>query len=130
MIDYNDLEILLAHFSINLEIITKKNKSILEKGKYNEIYRTLNYLINELGILSSDIEKCPSIIYSNCDNIKENLKYLEDNNVDLSYIKKHLSLLSKETYKLKESYDFEQENTSLKDIRVYQKKLEKPKKTL
>lgn len=130
MIDYNDLEILLAHFSINLEIITKKNKSILEKGKYNEIYRTLNYLINELGILSSDIEKCPSIIYSNCDNIKENLKYLEDNNVDLSYIKKHLSLLSKETYKLKESYDFEQKNTSLKDIRVYQKKLEKPKKTL
>ena len=44
-------------------------------GEYQEIDKTLNYLINELRISTLNIEKCPSILYRNVNAIKSNILF-------------------------------------------------------
>ena len=60
------LKLLCEKYGLNSEKLVNKN-SILKYGEFYDIDKTLNYLINELHITPSNIEKCPSILYRNVD---------------------------------------------------------------
>ena len=60
------------------ENIVNKNNNILSKGEYEDIDKTLDYLINELKVSRANIEKCPSILYRNVNAIKkDNIDFLK-----------------------------------------------------
>jgi len=77
MIEIYDLNILLKEFGINPEKVLKKNSNIIEKGYYYEIKSVLDYLIDELKISPSNIEKSPSIMYRNVDAVRNNYQFLK-----------------------------------------------------
>ena len=70
MIGQYTLQKLCEKYNINSNNLVKKNNNILTYGEYQEIDKTLNYLINELRISTLNIEKCPSILYRNVNAIK------------------------------------------------------------
>ena len=97
---------LLAKYKIDANKIIKKNNNILEYGEYAAIDKTLNYLINELGITPWNIEKCPSIMYLNVDAIKENVTFLQTKNINFSNVETCLHVLSTNPYDLKQTYEY------------------------
>ena len=62
MIGAYTLESLLKKYGIDSNKVLNKNNNILEYGEYQDIDRTLNYLVNELHINVKNIEKSPSIM--------------------------------------------------------------------
>ena len=70
MIENYTLMMLCDKYQIDSKKLVNKNNNILDKGIYEEIDKTLNYLVNELKISSNNIEKCPSILYRNVEAIK------------------------------------------------------------
>ena len=76
MISKDILEGLCEKYNISKEKLVKKNNGILTYGEFNEIDKTLNYLINELKISNVNIEKCPSILYRNVEQIRQNVNFL------------------------------------------------------
>ena len=72
MIEAYTLESLLKKYGIDATKVINKNNNILEYGEYQDIDKTLNYLVKELHINARNIEKCPSIMYKAVNNIKEN----------------------------------------------------------
>ena len=69
MIGVYTLKMLCEKYGLSSEKLVNKNNNILEYGKYHEIDKTLDYLVNELHINASNIEKCPSVLYKNVDAI-------------------------------------------------------------
>ena len=63
MIEAYTLESLLKKYGIDATKVINKNNNILEYGEYQDIDKTLNYLVKELHINARNIEKCPSIMY-------------------------------------------------------------------
>ena len=76
MIEAYTLESLLKKYGIDATKVINKNNNILEYGEYQDIDKTLNYLVKELHINARNIEKCPSIMYKAVNNIKENYNIL------------------------------------------------------
>ena len=82
--------------------------SIIKKGKFQEIDDTLNYLINDLNINVRNIEKCPSILYRDVKQIKENINFIKvlretfdddtTNKIDMDNISKIIMYLKKVYY--------------------------------
>ena len=70
MIEEYSLKLLCDKYGVSKENIVNKNNNILSKGEYEDIDKTLNYLINELKVSRANIEKCPSILYRNVDAAK------------------------------------------------------------
>ena len=106
MIGQYTLELLCNKYGISAEKLVKKNNNILDYGEYQEIDRTLNYLINELRIAPINIEKCPSILYRNVEAIKHNVEFLKKMEVHFSNIESCLHVLSKENEELIETYKY------------------------
>ena len=104
MIGQYTLELLCNKYGISAEKLVKKNNNILDYGEYQEIDRTLNYLINELKIAPINIEKCPSILYRNVEAIKHNVGFLKKMEVHFSNIESCLHVLSTENEELIETY--------------------------
>ena len=104
MIEAYELESLLKKYGIDASKVLSKNDTILDCGEYQDIDRTLNYLINELGISPRNIEKCPSIMYYAVDNIRENYDFLIKAKVNISSIETTLHILCADSKKLKETY--------------------------
>ena len=104
MIGQYTLELLCNKYGISAEKLVKKNNNILDYGEYQEIDRTLNYLINELKIAPINIEKCPSILYRNVEAIKHNVEFLKKMEVHFSNIESCLHVLSTENEELIETY--------------------------
>lgn len=72
MIGEYTLEILCNKYKVSKEkIVNKNNNNILSHGEFNEIDKTLNYLINTLKVVPRNIEKCPSILYRNTSEIQK-----------------------------------------------------------
>ena len=63
MIEFYDLKELLKEYQIDADKIIKKNNNILTKGDYQNIKKSLDFLIKELNISPQNIEKCPSVMY-------------------------------------------------------------------
>ena len=95
MIEEYSLKLLCDKYGVSKENIVNKNNNILSKGEYEDIDKTLDYLINELKVNKKNIEKCPSILYRNVDAIKDNIDFLKGQeivkvlymNTDYQYLK-------------------------------------------
>ena len=110
MIEEYSLKLLCDKYGISKENIVNKNNNILSKGEYEDIDKTLDYLINDLKVSRTNIEKCPSILYRNVDAIKININFLKQKNVSFSSIESCLHVLSSEPDSLKNTYNYVEEN--------------------
>ena len=116
MIEEYSLKLLCDKYGVSKENIVNKNNNILSKGEYEDIDKTLDYLINELKVSKANIEKCPSILYRNVDAIKNNIDFLKQKDVSFSSIESCLHVLSSEPNDLKDTYDYVEENYGKESI--------------
>ena len=116
MIEEYSLKLLCDKYGVSKENIVNKNNNILSKGEYEDIDKTLDYLINELKVSKTNIEKCPSILYRNVDAIKDNIDFLKQKDVSFSSIESCLHVLSSEPDSLKDTYDYVEENYGVESI--------------
>ena len=106
MISEYNFETLCHKYNLTKDKILNNNSSVLKQGKFQEIDETLNYLINVLNISVRNIEKCPSILYRNVKQIKENVNFLNSKNLSILNIESCLHILSTESDELKKTYDY------------------------
>ena len=116
MIEAYELESLLKKYRIDASKVLSKNDTILDHGEYQDIDRTLDYLINELGISSRNIEKCPSIMYYAVDNIRENYEFLIKVNMNINNVMSTLHILNTNPEVLKETYYYVRSNYGVEYI--------------
>ena len=116
MIEEYSLKLLCDKYGVSKENIVNKNNNILSKGEYEDIDKTLDYLINELKVSKTNIEKCPSILYRNVNAIKDNIDFLKQKNLSFSTIESCLHVLSSEPDSLKDMYDYVEENYGKESI--------------
>ena len=116
MIEEYSLKLLCDKYGVSKENIVNKNNNILSKGEYEDIDKTLDYLINELKVSRANIEKCPSILYRNVNAIKDNIDFLKQKDVSFSSIESCLHVLSSEPNDLKDTYDYVEENYGKESI--------------
>ena len=110
------LEILCDKYKVSKEKIVNKNNNILSYGKFSEIDKTLNYLINTLKVAPRNIEKCPSILYRNTDEIQKNIVFLKEKTISFSNIETCLSVLSTDSKQLEETYNYVLKNYGIAAI--------------
>ena len=116
MIEEYSLKLLCDKYGVSKENIVNKNNNILTYGEYEDIDKTLDYLINELKVSKTNIEKCPSILYRNVNAIKDNIDFLKQKNLSFSTIESCLHVLSSEPDSLKDMYDYVEENYGKESI--------------
>ena len=116
MIEAYTLESLLKKYGIDATKVINKNHNILEYGEYQDIDRTLNYLVKELHISARNIEKCPSIMYMAVNNIKENYEFLITTKINTSNIETTLHILNTNPKNLKETYNYVLNNYGIEYI--------------
>ena len=116
MIEEYSLKLLCDKYGVSKENIVNKNNNVLTYGEYEDIDKTLDYLINELKVNKKNIEKCPSILYRNVNAIKDNIDFLKQKDVSFSSIESCLHVLSSEPNDLKDTYDYVEENYGKESI--------------
>ena len=116
MIGEYTLEMLCNKYNLSKDKLIKKNRNILDYGEYKEIDETLNYLINKLRIQPENIEKCPSILYRNVNQIVNNINFLKEQKINFSEIESCLHVLSTEYKRLIETYNYVESNYGLQAI--------------
>lgn len=116
MIEAYTLESLLKKYGIDATKVINKNNNILEYGEYQDIDKTLNYLVKELHISARNIEKCPSIMYMAVNNIKENYEFLITTKINTGNIETTLHILSTNPKDLKETYNYVLNNYGIEYI--------------
>ena len=113
MIGQYTLMMLCEKYGISSDKLVNKNNNILTYGEYQDIDSTLDYLVNILKISSNNIEKCPSILYRNVNNIRENVNFIRKCNIHFSNIESCLHVLNSEPFELKMTYKYVKENYGL-----------------
>ena len=113
MIGQYTLKMLCEKYGISSDKLVNKNNNILTNGEYQDIDSTLDYLVNILKISSNNIEKCPSILYRNVNNIRENVDFIRNCNIHFSNIESCLHVLNSEPFELKMTYEYVKENYGL-----------------
>ena len=116
MIEAYTLESLLKKYGIDATKVINKNNNILEYGEYQDIDKTLNYLVKELHINARNIEKCPSITYIAVNNIKENYEFLITTKINTGNIETTLHILNTNPKNLKETYNYVLNNYGIEYI--------------
>lgn len=116
MIEAYTLESLLKKYGIDATKVINKNNNILEYGEYQDIDKTLNYLVKELHINARNIEKCPSIMYMAVNNIKENYEFLITTKINTGNIETTLHILNTNPKDLKETYNYVLNNYGIEYI--------------
>lgn len=116
MIEAYTLESLLKKYGIDATKVINKNNNILEYGEYQDIDKTLNYLVKELHISARNIEKCPSIMYMAVNNIKENYEFLITTKINTGNIETTLHILNTNPQNLKETYNYVLNNYGIEYI--------------
>ena len=116
MIEAYTLESLLKKYGIDATKVINKNNNILEYGEYQDIDKTLNYLVKELHINARNIEKCPSIMYIAVNNIKENYEFLITTKINTGNIETTLHILNTNPKNLKETYNYVLNNYGIEYI--------------
>ncbi len=114
MIEQTDLMKLLQSYKIDYKkVMTDK---VLDKGEYFGIKHVLEYLVNELKIYPKNIEKCPSILYLNVNEVRKNYEFLKQEKINISDVETCLHVLSTDNKDLKETYYYVLENYGLMTI--------------
>ena len=114
MIEQTDLMKLLESYKIDYKkVMTDK---VLDKGEYFGIKHVLEYLVNELKIYPKNIEKCPSILYLNVNEVRKNYEFLKQEKINISDVETCLHVLSTDNKDLKETYYYVLENYGLMAI--------------
>lgn len=114
MIEQTDLMKLLESYKIDYKkVMTDK---VLDKGEYLGIKHVLEYLVNEVGINPKNIEKCPSILYLNVNEVRKNYEFLKQQKINISDVETCLHVLSTDNKDLKETYYYVLENYGLMAI--------------
>ena len=113
MIGEYTLKLLCDKYKLSSDKLVTKNNNILSSGEYKEIDDTLNYLINDLNINVRNIEKCPSILYRDVKQIKDNVNFIKSKSLSFPNIESCLHVLSAESYELKKTYDYVFKNYGL-----------------
>ena len=116
MIEAYILDTLLKKYGIDATKVINKNNNILEYGEYQDIDRTLNYLVKELHISARNIEKCPSVMYKAVNNIKENYEFLITTKINTGNIETTLHILNTNPKNLKETYSYVLNNYGIEYI--------------
>ncbi|MBQ8472592.1 MAG: hypothetical protein IJ501_03720 [Bacilli bacterium] len=106
MINEYNLEVLLKEYGIDPLKVLKKNSNIVDYGYYFEIKNVLDYLIKELNISPTNIEKCPSVMYRNVDAVRSNYEFLKQSKVNNYDIETCLHILSTDPIELRKTYDY------------------------
>ena len=110
MIGSYELGELLSKYGVDEKKVVRKNDNVLTYGEYQEIKNVLEFLVHECGISPRNIEKCPSILSYNTQNIRENYKFLKNSNINLSSVGTTLHVLCANPSDLKETYNYVLEN--------------------
>ena len=111
MIEQTDIMKLLESYKIDYKkVMTDK---VLDKGEYFGIKHVLEYLVNEVGINPKNIEKCPSILYLNVNEVRKNYEFLKQEKINISDVETCLHVLSTDNKDLKETYYYVLENYGL-----------------
>ena len=114
MIEQTDLMKLLESYKIDYKkVMTDK---VLDKGEYFGIKHVLEYLVNELKIYPKNIEKCPSILYLNVNEVRKNYEFLKQQKININDVETCLHVLSTDNKDLKETYYYVLENYGLMTI--------------
>ena len=114
MIEQTDLMKLLESYKIDYKkVMTDK---VLDKGEYFGIKHVLEYLVNEVGINPKNIEKCPSILYLNVNEVRKNYEFLKQQKININDVETCLHVLSTDNKDLKETYYYVLENYGLMTI--------------
>ena len=106
MIGEFDLRDLLNSYGIDYKKVLKNNVNVISNGEYEEIKSVLSFLVKKVGISPKSIEKCPSILYLNTDNISQNYNFLLEHNFDKRRIERCLHVLSAKPSDLEGTYDY------------------------
>ena len=110
MIEKYTLKSLLDEYNIDSDKLINKNNNILTYGEYQEIKAMLDYLINELKVATKKIEKCPSVLYRNPEEIKTNINFLQKTEIKFPSIEACLHVLSTDSQQLSSTYEYVKEN--------------------
>ena len=110
MIGEYTLSMLCDKYHISSENIINKNNNVLTLGEYNEINDTLSFLINDFGVSSKNIEKCPSILYRNVNFIKANINFLRKKEIGFQNIETCLHVLTTNPKSLEDTYEYVTKN--------------------
>ena len=130
MIGKYDLLELLKKYNIDGDKLISKNSNVLTYGEYIDIDKTLDYLVNTLKIHSSNIEKCPSILYRNVGDIKQNVNFLRSQKIVFNNIESCLHVLSSKPNELIETYKYVKNNYNENIINRITSILSVPKKII
>ena len=114
MIEQTDLMKLLENYKIDYKKVMIDK--VLDKGEYFGIKHVLEYLVNEVGINPKNIEKCPSILYLNVNEVRKNYEFLKQQKININDVETCLHVLSTDNKDLKETYYYVLENYGLMAI--------------
>ena len=116
MIGSYELDELLSKYGVDASKVVRKNDNVLTYGEYQEIKNVLEFLVRECEISPRNIEKAPSILFYNTQNIRENYEFLKNSNVNLSNVETTLHVLCANPSDLKETYKYILDNYGIEYI--------------
>ena len=95
----------LNKYGIRFEKMVKFDESnLLDGNTFNRMVGILDYLINEVDIIPSNIEKCPSILSANLTDVKNNYNFLSSEDVYMYNVENCLHVLELPSLELKNVY--------------------------
>ena len=101
-------------YKIDYDKLVDTNENILKYGEYDNICYALDFLRDEVNIGPKNIEKCPSILYRNVENIKINYEFLKKEQITKYNVDGCLHILSTEPSELKRTYQYIMNNYGIR----------------
>lgn len=101
-------------YKIDYDKLVDTNENILKYGEYDNICYALDFLRDEVNIEPRNIEKCPSILYRNVENIKINYEFLKKEQITKYNVDGCLHILSTEPSELKRTYQYIMNNYGIR----------------
>ena len=101
-------------YKIDYDKLVDTNENILKYGEYDNICYALDFLRDEVNIEPRNIEKCPSILYRNVENIKINYEFLKKERITKYSVDGCLHILSTEPSELKRTYQYIMNNYGIR----------------
>lgn len=114
MIKEEKLMEICKNHNINYKRLIQSNPNVLVYGNERDILYVLDFLKRELNIESKNIEKCPSILYFEIDNIKANYRFLNEKEIRDYDVETCLHILSTEPIELRKTYEYVENKYGLK----------------
>ena len=114
MINESKLKEICDTYKIDYDKLVNNNENVLKNGEYYSICYVLDFLRDELNIEPRNIEKCPSILYRNIENIKSNYEFLKNEQITKYSVEGCLHILSTEPTELKRTYQYIMQNYGIR----------------